>query len=400
MANYNYIELTGTITPDTSTLLNDVQNEFKDAFGADLNVNPETPQGVLITGEVSSRSSVLANNAAVANQINPNLAGGIFLDAIMALTGSERQPETYSKVVATVGGVIGTVLPQGVTAKTSNGDIFASDQTVTIGATTTLVGFTAVEAGPILCLPNTLTQIVNGPIGWETVTNTLAATLGTVTQSDIAARAFRSNTLALQGNGLAEAITSGLYATPNVMSLTFRENWNNDVRVIDGITMQPHSMYACVDGGTDFDVANTIRNKKDGGCDFTNGAGTPVSVIVIDPFSGQAITILFDRPLLIPVVARVTVSADSSIADPQSAVKAAIMDYVNGALDGEAGFTIGTSVSCFELAGAINTEFPKIFVHNVETSLASMINYSNAEIPITLYQKATISENDIIVVIV
>src|ERR1700748_2899361 len=110
MALYNFIIESGVIVPDTSELLSEVQQEYKDVFGEDLNVNPETPQGILINAEALSRGSVADNNAALANQINPNIAGGVFLDAICALTGLIRTPDTASTVLAQVTGVAGTTI--------------------------------------------------------------------------------------------------------------------------------------------------------------------------------------------------------------------------------------------------------------------------------------------------
>ena len=100
MAGYNYITETGIIIPDTSENLTSVQQEFKETFGEDLVLNPETPQGVIINQLTLGRNAVAENNAQLANQINPNYAGGVFLDAIMSLTGMQRRPAQFSSVLA------------------------------------------------------------------------------------------------------------------------------------------------------------------------------------------------------------------------------------------------------------------------------------------------------------
>lgn len=117
MAEYLYIESTGVIVPDTSTLLTEVQDEYKLAFGNDLVTTPDTPQGVLINSEALARAVVVNNNVALANQINPNIAGGIFLDAICALLGISRTAPQHSTVVCNLTGVAGTVIPQGSQAQ-------------------------------------------------------------------------------------------------------------------------------------------------------------------------------------------------------------------------------------------------------------------------------------------
>jgi uncharacterized phage protein gp47/JayE len=398
MADYEYLETSGVIIPDTADTLTEVQDEFKNALGQDLIVTPDTPQGVLITAETLARDSVIRNNAALANQINPNLAGGIFLDAIMALTGSQRDPAERSMVSATLTGVPGTVIPAGTTAATDPaGDLFELITAVELNGAGIATGeFQSVEFGPVAASAGTLTEIVDGVLGWETVTNADAAVLGRLEQSDQAARLYRKNTLALQGQSLPEAITSGLYATEGVKSLTFRENITNANDTIDGVAMVPHSIYVCVDGGTDEDVADTILQKKSAGANY-NG---DVIVEVIEPFSGQTYEVKFDRPDEVAVQTRVTIRPSSSIADPVQAVKDAVLAYANGELDEEPGFTVGTDVSPFEIAGAINRQYPTLYVQKVEVSLASPTSWTTDPITIEVFEIASIVSGAITVVIV
>lgn len=398
MANYQYVTTDGVIVPDTSDLLTGVETEFRDAFGADLVVTPDTPQGVLITAETLSRAAVVRNNASLANQINPNLAGGIFLDAIMALTGAERDANERSTVVAQLTGVAGTVIPALTRAATSpDGDLFELVTTVIIEPSGNVSGeFQSVEYGPVPALAGTLTQIVDGVLGWETVTNADAATLGRVAQSDQGARAFRKNTLAGQGSSIAEAITSGLYKVDGVRSLTFRENNSNATVTIDGISLVAYSIWTCVDGGLDLDVATALLKKKSGGANY-NGA---VTVNVIEPASGQTFPVKFDRPTDVPVITRVTIKASSSVTDPTSAVRSAVLAFAAGELEEEPGFTVGNDVSPFELSGAVNRQFPTIYVQKVEVSLASPVSYSTDPVSIALDEIATINGSGVTVVIV
>lgn len=402
---YNYVISTGTVTTDTGVILTEVQDEYKSTFGQDLIVTPETPQGALIVSETLARVAVADNNAALANQINPNIAGGVFLDAILALTGVQRTPATPSTVLATVTGVPGTLIPAGSQASetgSGNANLFQTITSVTIPISGSLdnVQFQSVVDGPIPAAANTLTQIVSDVLGWETVTNPAAATPGQDTQSDISARAFRRETLFSQGLSLAGSITSALYQVDGVTSLTFRENIANTTQVIDGITMVAHSIYVCVDGGVDDAVAKAIQSKKSAGSNYNNGAsGNPKSIPVTDPFSGQTINVLFDRPDEIEIIVQATVSATTSVQNPQAAVVKAILDYAAGLLDGEPGLTVGTSVSSFELAGACNREAPGIFVHNMEIKKVGG-SFSSAEIAINLWEIAQILEGSITVIIV
>lgn len=66
---------------------------------------------------------------------------------------------------------------------------------------------------------------------------------------------------------------------------------------------------------------------------------------------------------------------------------------------GETGLVVGQTVSCFELAGAINRQAPELYVQNLQISLISPVDFSNNPIPIAVYQKATLSPSDITVII-
>lgn len=398
MADYQFIEQTGVVLPDTSALQSEVENEFREAFGSDLVVTPNTPQGVLITGEVIARSGVAANNATLANQINPNAAGGVFLDGIWALTGGQRWPATKSTIPGVaLAGVGGTVIPAGSIASTADGVEFETAGAVVLdpGAGTATVDFIAREFGPVACAPGALDTIVSAVLGWETVTNPAGAVLGRLVEGDGSSRIRRRNTLALQGSGSPEAIVSGLYDTEGVRSLSFRENTADTTEVIDGVTMVPHSIYACVDGGSDADVAATLHERKNMGSGY-NGA---VTVNVTDPASGQTYPVKFDRPTAVPVLARATVRVAGATGDPVALVRAAIMAYVQGRIDGEAGFAVGTAVSPFELAGAVNIQSPGLFVQKMEVTKQAVIAYAVAEIPLALDEIATMAEGSITVVV-
>jgi len=394
---YQYINTTGVIVPDTSDLLTTVQDEYKAVFGTDLIVDPSTPQGVLITAEVLARDAFIRNNAAVANQLNPNIAGGVFLDAIAALTALKRDAATKSFVLADLTGVAGTIIPSGVRAKTAAGDIFESTGTVILDSSgEAQVAFQSVEYGPVPALSGGLSQIVDGVLGWENITNASSATLGQLQQSDQSFRALRKVTLALQGVALVEAQISALYAVDGVTSLTYRENVTGSTITIEGVSLVEHSVYACVNGGTDQDVAMALLENKSAGANWNGG----VTVNVVEPVSGQTYAVKFSRPTAVPIKVRATVKTSDALIDPAAAVKQAILDYAAGLLDGEPGFVVGADISPFELAGAVNRETPEIYVQNMEITTVAANTFSNSQIVILISQIATLAESDITVDIV
>lgn len=401
MADYQYIIETGLIVPETSTVLEDVRTEFRTALGADLTVEPSTPQGALITAETVARTAVIENNAAVANQINPNLAGGVFLDAIWALTGGGRFKAAPSSVDAALNGLPGTVIPSGSLASTVDGIQFELTSGVVLDGTGFGVGhFQAVEPGPLVVAPGGLNQVVSAILGWDSVVNSSPADGGRAEESDIASRLRRRNTLSLQNVGLPEAIVSALYNVTGVKSVAFRENTANVPSIIDGVTLVPHSVFACVDGGADEGIGSvswTLLQNKSLGADW-NGSTT---VLVYDEVSGQQYPVKFSRPTPIGIQARFTVrSMGGMLTDVLSSVQNAVLAYAAGEIDGEPGFGVGRSVSAFELAGAVTRQIPNLYVQLCEISLLSPVSWGTSEIPITISQVAQIFAGNISVTIV
>jgi len=385
MANYDFVTSTGVIVPDTADLLEAVRSEYRAAFGDDLDVSPETPQGVLITAETEGRDSVARNNADLANQINPNYAGGVFLDSIWSLTGGERVRATRTLISAVeLAGVPGTIVPQGARASLgADGAQFELISAVVLTGGVGLGTFQAVDAGAIPAPAGALGTLVSGVLGWETVTNPQAGVIGADQETDIAARIRRRQTLALQGVALPEAIISGLYNTAGVRSLTFRENTTNAPVTFEGVTLAAHSVYACVDGGTDNAVALSLFRKKSLGAGWNGGT----TVNVTDPYSGQVYPVKFDRPTVRNIWAKITVVTNgASYPDTPALVRAAMVDYANGQIEGEAGFVVGGDVSPFELASAVNRHAAPLYVRTCSVSTEG-VTYTTAEIPMLVNQK-------------
>jgi hypothetical protein len=392
---FEYIDLTGTIIPDTEDTRDNVANEFKSVFGSDLNVDSQTPQGVLMNLITLERNSVLRNNAQLANQINPDIAGGVFLDAIWALMGGQRSVGKSSFVVCDLTGVPGTPIPAGTTAKSTLGDVFISDDDAVLDVT----GFASVifkseVLGPINAPPGTITEIVTQVLGWETITNPNQAILGSEIESDGQARVDRRNSLALQGNSTGEAIVSSLIGVPGVKGKPkFLENITSIDQSIENVFMLGHSIFVCIDGGDDYTIADILMRKKSSGSNFNGDTTVPYTV----PVSGQIVDVKFSRPGIIPVLVKVTIGK-SVTPDPVNAVKTAILAYANGELDNVEGLIIGQDVETAELSKSIGILFPDIFIVKTEISLTMPIDYVCDTISIEAFQRAVIYPSSIEVV--
>ena len=394
--NYQFITETGVIVPDTATTRAQVEAEFRAVFGDDLAVEPSTPAGVLITRITEERDAIARNNAALANQINPDIAGGVFLDAIWRLTGGQRNASVKSLLTGvTLAGVPGTVVPAGSLAIAATGERFelVDAQQLDLAGTTTGT-FRALDFGAITVPPHGLNTIASSVLGWESVDNSTAAVVGRDQESDAQSRRRRRQTLALQSSGTLEAITSRLYDLPEVRSLNALENAADTTQVIDGITLAPHSVWACVEGGSDLAVATALFDSVSAGAGYNGG----VTVNITEPISGQAYPVKFDRPVDVPILIKVT--ARAMAIDLATIIPQLVMNYVNGLIAGDLSFIVGADVSPWEVSGAINQQNPMISVLKVELTTVAAASFNSNVLAIAANEIARITLGNIQVVTV
>jgi hypothetical protein len=376
MTTYKYITDTGTIVADTTTLLTDVQTEFQAALGESINLSASTPQGALITAEVLARSNVMRNNAELANMINPDLAYGVFLDAICSLLGITRGSDQSTVGTSiTITGDYLTSIPDGSRVSTSNNDIF-----VTVG--TTIIPISGIATATIksqafgpISLPVGPLTIMDGTIGWGSaaVNGGSSVVIGALALGDSQLKNLRKQQLAMQGIGSSAAIRAAALAVPNVTSVTVVENNTGAAGVVNGVTFSmPSAMWVCVAGSPDqAAVSQALYNAHSAGCPWDYGAagngtsvGSPNGVQVTDPATGLLYRVKWTTPIMYDCYVNISVQQSTSVSAPVQSVQNAIMNYATGQVQGEQGFVVGANVSAFEVAGTVARQLPGLYVKN------------------------------------
>jgi len=136
-------------------------------------------------------------------------------------------------------------------------------------------------------------------------------------------------------------------------------------QTVQGISMAAHSMWVCVDGGVSGDIALALFKAKTPGTVWATPNTTNYNVN--DPITGVPYVVKFARPSDVQLLVRVTISTSKLPA--QTLIPEYVMNYVDGLLPGDTSFTVGTSVSPFEIAAAINHQEPSFNIRKVEISL-------------------------------
>lgn len=388
--SYEYITSTGAVVPDTSVIKATVEAEYKSVYGENISLGSATEIGRMVEAETAARIAAARNTALLANQINPNYADGVWLDSILALSGSSRDGSVRSSVPLTLYGDSGTIVYVGAECKDDNGIIWKTIDDATITASGSVETQAECETdGAVSAAVGTITTIHSGSVlGWTSVNNLESATVGRLEQSDSSARAKRKSEIGLNSISNTHSIIGGLSAVDGVLAVAFRENRSSNAQVIDNISMTGNSIWVCVDGGSNADVSAAIM-RKSAGVGF-NGS---VSVPFTDPISGQVINVLFDRPTEKPTKVRVTARLGTGSVESvkQSVINYAASDDIDNA------FRVGNDSSPFEIGAAINDTLPGTFIARVEIAELSGV-YSTDTMVNELYEKASITEANIEVV--
>lgn len=376
---YIYIIDTGVIVADTANVKSDIEAEWLGAVNPNLNLNSSTPQGTMIAGETIARTSVMRNNAEVANVINPDLSYGTFLDAVCNFLGIKRGIDRST--IATgieITGNPSVVIQEGSRVQTSDGAIFLTvGQTIIDATGHALAVISSLDYGPI-ALPLGDLNIIDGTIGWGTakVVAGTVVTDGALHLEDNQLKNQRNLRLAQQGTGSTEAIWAAILAVPNVTSCMVIENNTGVVGALNGITFTlPNAMWVCVAGTpVKSELAKALYEAHQSGCPWDYAAegvpvDAPLGVPVLDPFSGQEYFVKWTTPVKYDLYVDVTVSTGTSSASPAQSVQSAILNYGAGKQPGEQGFVVGAQMSGFELAGAINYYVPGLYVKNVKVAV-------------------------------
>ncbi len=327
------IDLTGFTPTELAEYLTELQDNWKTVFGEDLNFDVDTPQ----TGITGSEALILTRLDEVledmASSVDIMQAQGVQLDSLTSILSILRKAAIQSNVNADLTGVPLSVIPSGSQAKLDTGEVFELDVEITLDGSGEGVGFfKAVDEGTIPIPIASLNTIVTQVPGWETITNTQQGATGQAREEDFTFRRRYFLQLAINAVSPLESIISGVFALENVTNVTGVENDESAPQVIDGVSVPAHSIALAVIGGDDSLVAEAIRSKK------TLGTGTDGDVTVNVPvyLPGtttliQTLPIKFYRVSDIENFIDITLSIDSDFpSNGEQKIKEDLLAYYNG----------------------------------------------------------------------
>jgi Baseplate J-like protein len=241
---------TGVVIEPSTTAIAEAQQILIDTYGSTVNLDPTSPNGLLVQNIAIAITRREADQANTINSMNPNIATGEQLDAICANLNIFRIPATQSTATCVFTGLVGVSIPANSQVASTNGDIFLVEATVVIGVGGTVSGSVKAQTtGPIPTTVNTINKIITGISGWDTVNNPLVGTEGRELST-----------------GSVESVTAGAVAL-NPISYFVTENTTDFIVIRDGLAILPHSILLALEGGSsDLDVATMLFQRLSAGC--------------------------------------------------------------------------------------------------------------------------------------
>lgn len=367
----------GVITVDTVDIKSEFEQAYKEALGADLNLDVSTPVGQLVVNDTTALTTAMAECVAMANEGNVYYATGQALDVAAAFYGYYRKKATPTTVIATVTGTSATVIDAGTLFSDGTNE-FKTLNVIRIPESGHIdVECQCTKTGPIPCLANTLDTIVDPVAGITSVTNTNDGIPGYEEENDntfrdrITANFFNKRARAIMG-----AIIDNIAAIPNVVSVAGEENPTGETVTKSGVSMPAHSIFVSVLGGNSSDIAEILAQQK------TLGAATvgTTEVSFMDSTSGAIYKYNIFRPTPVTIYVNVEWSANEFT---QPGASQQIIDLIAQYV-AENPFKIGQTISGAVLANALDgfnkVDLLSIKVSTDGTTLVDYITTNKTEI--------------------
>lgn len=385
---------TGYNAPAESDISTGALEDLQNAFQANFNASPATPQGQI----AASLAAMIGDQNAVfcylASQFDPKYAVGRNQDAIGRLYFMTRNPAVATVVTCTVTGNVGTVLQAGTLAQDTAGNTYALIDAVTFTQTNEPAQFANIQPGATPCPAGTLTEIYQAIPGWLSITNPADGVIGSAVESRSAFELRRQQSVALNAVNSVNAIQAAVLSVSGVLDAYTVANNSSQAATVGGVSIPANSIFVCAAGGEADAVAQAIFSKSPPGVP-TVGSTT---VTVQDTQAGYAppypsYGISFTEAASTPIYFNVTLTNNSGVpTDAATLIQNAIVSAFAGQNGGARARIGGTIYASQYYAGVAALGS---WVQIVEITVGATTNPTTALVGVNINQIPAISATNI-----
>lgn len=278
-------------------LVNNLTQSFQDIYGADINVDSNSPDGQIINIFAQSLEDFYELLSQVNASFDPDQAVGTVLDQRCAINGIQRKGGTYTYVnidvttdrSVTLDGLDQVAPEQAYTVSDGEGNLFVLSATSSISTGVSTLVFRALNVGSVEVLPNTITTPVTVILGVTSVNNPSGALQqGVNEETDAELRERRKQSVSISNQGYTDGLLAALL---NIEDVTSANVYQNRTSTTDADGIPGHSIWVVVLGGTNEEIGQVMDNKVAGGVGMKGNTS-----VVVHQSDGTNAVYYFDRP--------------------------------------------------------------------------------------------------------
>lgn len=377
----------GISAPSYAEIYEYYKERMREIFGDDINLDADTQDGQMVALYAYALAEVNAQAIAVYNAYNPSTAKGVALDTAVKVNGIKRRSASHSQADLRLVGQAGAHIVSGIALDESDNKWLLPDDVVIPPTGEITVTAIAEDEGDIRAPAGAINRIGTPTLGWQTVTNPMAAEIGAAVQTDAELRERQTKSTALPSVSLWEGIIGSLLDLAGVHRVSGIRN-EGDMPSAEGVP--GHTIAMIVDGGAVADIAKTIFLKKGEGVG-TYGA---TSYTYLDTY-GFPNTVKFSRPAIVNAYCQISITPEKDyLSSAEAEIKTRVADYINS-------LPIGASVNAARvLASAVKPNGLDTRFEVDALSLGrSADSLTAASIPIAWNEAAACSPENVAVIV-
>lgn len=350
------LDATGLQIATASEIRTALEDNFKSIYGADINIDQNSPDGQMIGIFVQAGVDIREKLQQVYNSFDPDRAVGVQLDERVTINHISRAGGTFSLVDITIVTSV-TVDLQGLdddfnnvngvgfTVQDNTGTQWILVDSTTLVAGTAVLSFRAKNIGQVEATINTITNAVTIVLGVTSVNNPSAPTsVGQAEETDTQLRLRRQQSPAISANGYLNGILGQILALEGVTEAAVYENSTGST---DSNGIPAHTIWMIVEGGANSDIGQVLYNRKSYGCGMKGG----VTENITTP-SGGTFAAKFDRPTAVDLYLKFNLKrvGDLTYVFDQTAIKNYIVDNLTYSIGGYAETSRATDIAIAAIA--------------------------------------------------
>jgi len=294
------LDATGLTVKTAPEIRADLEDDFREIYGNDINLDQNSPDGQLVGILVQACVDIRELLVNVNNGFDPDRAIGRILDERVVINNIERAGGTYTIVpveitvdqTVTLDGLdsdFNDINGVGYTVQDDAGNQFILVDTNTLTAGAHVLNFRAKDIGRVETTLGTIVNPVTIVLGVTNIINNNAALeIGQSEETDAQLRVRRQRSVALASTGYLNGLLGEVLALDGVTDARLYENYTN---VTDADGIPPHATWLIVEGGANADIGEVYYHNKSYGSNMKGD----VEVNIITA-SGGLFVAQFDRP--------------------------------------------------------------------------------------------------------